>query len=48
MTYGGETQDVSPMQTVQIGKLSFTHRGFSTGGCDSPMQMESMAGFVAP
>jgi hypothetical protein len=51
VTYGSDTRNVAPMETAQIGKLSFTHRGFriATNGCgDSPTQDESMAGFVAP
>ena len=49
VSYGTESRNVAPDQTVQVGKLSFSLRGFSelTGGCDTPTYTESMSGFTA-
>lgn len=51
VTYGTETRSVAPGQTVNIGKLSFVHRGFdrwATRLCgDSIMSKQSMTGFTA-
>jgi hypothetical protein len=49
VTYGAETRSASPGQTVNIGKLSFSHGGFNTrvGPCDWVEHVESMAGFTA-
>jgi len=49
VTYGTETRDVGPYQTVSRGKLAYSHRYFraATGGCDPPPHEESMAGVTA-
>jgi hypothetical protein len=49
VSYGTESRNVAPDQTVQVGKLSFSLRGFAelTGGCDTPTYTESMSGFTA-
>jgi hypothetical protein len=48
VSYGTESRNVAPNQTVQVGKLSFSMRGFGevTRGCDTPTYTESMSGFT--